>query len=203
MPYLLQGRIRIIKYTLSHRFNQCILTEGSAWRPLEHAVEDYPLAFCDPDTMTSDHLIECDHVRRKFKGANLYAHHDDAHRWYYLGNHQPNEVLLMKMFDSDASVRAKSKYYTENLTSTHQARLTIARARPRFFLSSFRPQGFQTEKKHRSPSFGLQLPRSRLRGTGGMSSRNATSHASDDRYHSTPRLVRRENPVLQCCLPNQ
>lgn len=46
--------------------------------------------------------MECDHVRRRFKGANLYAHHNDGHRWMYLGNQQPDEVLLMKMFDSQA-----------------------------------------------------------------------------------------------------
>ncbi|KAL2211720.1 methyltransferase CmcJ [Sarocladium strictum] len=88
---LFKGRVRIV----------------NVWRPIEHAVEDYPLAFCDPCSVPDRDLVECDHIRRKFKGATLYAHFNEAHRWNYLGNHSPDEVLLLKMFDSDASVPAK------------------------------------------------------------------------------------------------
>lgn len=72
-------------------------------------VEDYPLAFCDPCSIPDQDLVECDHVRRKFKGATLYAYYNEAHRWNYLGNHSPDEVLLLKMFDSDPSIKAKRK----------------------------------------------------------------------------------------------
>jgi hypothetical protein len=54
-------------------------------------------------------LIECDHVRRKFKGANMYMHHGPGQKWYYLGNQQPDEFLLLKMFDSDSTVEAKGE----------------------------------------------------------------------------------------------
>ena len=90
------------------------MTEFSVWRPLEHAVEDYPLAFCDPGSVPEADLVECDHVRRKFKGANFYAYHNDEHKWCYVGNHEPDEVLLLKMFDSDSSVRAKSESHCES-----------------------------------------------------------------------------------------
>ena len=59
--------------------------------------------------MPESDLVECDHVRRKFKGANLYAHHREEHKWCYVGNHKPDEVLLLKMFDSDSSVAARSR----------------------------------------------------------------------------------------------
>lgn len=72
--------------------------------------------------MSANDLTECDHVRRKFKGANLYAHHNDAHRWYYMGNHHPDEVLLMKMFDSDTSVNATSECLRSYI---HQTTLTM------------------------------------------------------------------------------
>ncbi|KAH8682291.1 methyltransferase CmcJ [Xylariales sp. PMI_506] len=90
-PFLLQGRVRVI----------------NVWRPLEHVVEDRPLAFCDPSSVADDDLVECDHVRRKFKGSTLYSYFSDAHKWCYLGQHRPDEVLLLKMFDSDPSVRAR------------------------------------------------------------------------------------------------
>ena len=81
----------------------------NVWRPIEHVVEDYPLAFCDPNSVPEQDLVECDHVRRKFKGANMYAHFNPEHKWYYLGQQRPEEVLLLKMFDSDPSVTAKCK----------------------------------------------------------------------------------------------
>ncbi|KAK0613639.1 methyltransferase CmcJ [Immersiella caudata] len=91
-PYLLQGRVRVV----------------NVWRPIENPVESYPLAFCDPRTAGETDLIECDHVRRKFKGANMYMHHSPGQKWYYLGNQQPEEYLLLKMFDSDSTVEAKA-----------------------------------------------------------------------------------------------
>ncbi|KXJ88484.1 hypothetical protein Micbo1qcDRAFT_17472 [Microdochium bolleyi] len=90
-PRLLQGRVRIV----------------NVWRPLDHVIQDYPLAFCDPSSVPESDLVECDHVRRKFKGANLYAHHGEEHKWCYVGNHEPDEALLIKMFDSDSSVAAR------------------------------------------------------------------------------------------------
>jgi len=89
--FLLRGRVRIV----------------NVWRPIEDVVEDYPLAFCDSSSVPDGDLVECDHVRRRFKGANLYAYFGAAHKWYYLGEQRPDEVLLLKMFDSDKGVKAK------------------------------------------------------------------------------------------------
>lgn len=82
---------------------------GSVWRPIENVVEDYPLAFCDAASVPDGDLVECDHVRRRFKGANFYAYYNSAHKWYYLGEQHPDEVVLLKMFDSDEDVKARSK----------------------------------------------------------------------------------------------
>ncbi len=61
--------------------------------------------------MASDELVECDHVRRLFKGANYYTYYAESHRWFYLGEQRPDEVLLLKMFDSDPAAKAKSKFF--------------------------------------------------------------------------------------------
>ncbi|CAI0643617.1 unnamed protein product [Colletotrichum noveboracense] len=81
--------------------------KADVWRPIGNSVQDYPLACCDSTSVLDEDLIECDHVRRKFKGSNLYAHHRDGQRWYYLGEQRPEEVLLIKMFDSDPSISAQ------------------------------------------------------------------------------------------------
>jgi hypothetical protein len=83
--------------------------QNSVWRPIENPVQDYPLAVCDPSSVPDDDLVECDHVRRKFKGATMYAYYNEAHKWYYLGQQRPDEILLLKIFDSDSNVKATSK----------------------------------------------------------------------------------------------
>ncbi|KAF9882504.1 hypothetical protein CkaCkLH20_00540 [Colletotrichum karsti] len=81
--------------------------EATVWRPIEDPVQDYPLACCDSTSVLDEDLIECDHVRRKFKGSTLYAHHREGHKWYYLGEQRPEEALLIKMFDSDSGTKAQ------------------------------------------------------------------------------------------------
>ncbi|KAK1750425.1 Aspirochlorine biosynthesis protein N [Echria macrotheca] len=90
-PYLLQGRVRII----------------NCWRPIHNAVEDFPLAVCDSTSVPDPDLVECDHVRRRFKGATMYLYTNPEHKWYYLSQQRPDEALIMKMFDSDSTVKAK------------------------------------------------------------------------------------------------
>lgn len=107
--YLLQGRVRIIKYS-SYLFSQCILIMLmflSVWKPLKHVVEDYPLAVCDSSSMFEDDLIECDHIRKRFTGATFYAHFNPEQKWYYLSQQRPDEALLLKIFDSEDSVKGK------------------------------------------------------------------------------------------------
>ncbi|KAJ8071668.1 hypothetical protein OCU04_001987 [Sclerotinia nivalis] len=88
--FLLRGRVRII----------------NAWKPLVDPVEDWPLAICDDSSVRNEDLVECDQARRRFRGATMYAHDSPDHRWYYLSEQRPQEMLLMKIFDSAAHVKA-------------------------------------------------------------------------------------------------
>ncbi|PSS22369.1 hypothetical protein M430DRAFT_137540 [Amorphotheca resinae ATCC 22711] len=91
---LLRGRFRII----------------NVWRPLQHAVEDWPLAVCDGSTVDDNDLLETDIVRRDFRehvGANMFALHRERYRWYYLSRQQPDEVLIFKQFDTESGVKAR------------------------------------------------------------------------------------------------
>ena len=83
---------------------------ASAWRPLVHPVEDWPLAVCDGTSIPSEDLIECDQVRRKFTGATLYGLNSQAHKWYYLHHQRSDEVLMLKMFDSSLDAKATCMY---------------------------------------------------------------------------------------------
>ncbi|KAF1913120.1 hypothetical protein BDU57DRAFT_503956 [Ampelomyces quisqualis] len=83
---LLQERVRII----------------NVWRPLR-TVENWPLAFCDTQTLQTRDLLAADYVRRHFVGETFFLLHSRDHRWYYLRDQQPDEVAMFKIYDSDAS----------------------------------------------------------------------------------------------------
>jgi len=69
--------------------------------------------------MPQQDLVECDHVRKRFKGTAYYSYYNPDHKWYYLGEQKPDEVTFLKIFDSDSKGGAKSifshlfsSYYT-------------------------------------------------------------------------------------------
>ena len=85
------------------------LTSYSIWRPIVNVVEDQPLALCDARTVEPIDLVEADHVRKHYNGANIYAKPSPRYRWYYLNRQRDDEVTLLKMFDSDPDVEATSQ----------------------------------------------------------------------------------------------
>jgi hypothetical protein len=78
------------------------------WRPLFDTAEREPLAICDARTVTAEDLQETLLYGYGHKG---YSWHDigismynvgysPRHEWYYYSNMMPEEVLVMKLYDS-------------------------------------------------------------------------------------------------------
>ncbi|KAH8705525.1 GA4 desaturase family protein [Talaromyces proteolyticus] len=83
----------------------------NVWRPLKRVPRD-PLAVCDARSINTDDLIEIhammpgpeekDHDAIT-KGAGfgaLYGKYSPAHKWYYMSDMEPDEVMLIKCFDT-------------------------------------------------------------------------------------------------------
>jgi len=87
---LLKGRVRII----------------NVWRPLNRAVENWPLALCDGRTVVREDLVECDHISKRWQGSTFYLRFNPSHSWYYLKGQTPDEIALFKIFDSSAKAKA-------------------------------------------------------------------------------------------------
>ena len=104
--FLLRGRVRIIKSVEFPCTMHTSLTQCSLWRPIVDVVEDRPLALCDARTVGLSDLVEADHVRKHYSGANYYAKPSRNYRWHYLNRQRRDEVTLLKMFDS-ANVEGK------------------------------------------------------------------------------------------------
>ena len=108
--YLLKGRVRVVKLVhLELILESLMLIIYSIWRPIVDVVEDQPLALCDARTVEPLDLVEADHVRKHYNGANIYAKPSPRYRWYYLNRQREDEVTLLKMFDNDPDVEATSK----------------------------------------------------------------------------------------------
>jgi hypothetical protein len=77
------------------------------WKPLDHPVEDAPLALCDGSSFDTADLVLCDHVTGQEHRETTYMRRRSQHRWYYLSNQRPEEVVLFKNFDSATNVAAQ------------------------------------------------------------------------------------------------
>ena len=82
---LLQGRLSII----------------NVWRPITGPLESKPLAVCDAQSLTIDDLVAADMVYEHRTGSEYRATFSPAHRWYYYPGLNVDELLLIKVCDTD------------------------------------------------------------------------------------------------------
>ena len=84
------------------------------WRPIVGPVEDHPLAICDARTTNIkdflptriEHFLEGDLEQPHHVGEIYSFCHSPEHRWFYVSSMQPDEVMLLKCFDSANDGRA-------------------------------------------------------------------------------------------------
>ncbi|KAH8591673.1 hypothetical protein B0O99DRAFT_718975 [Bisporella sp. PMI_857] len=103
---LLQGRVRIV----------------NIWRPLNQPVLNYGLALCDGRTVSDKDKVEADHVRRQYSGSTFYVKYSSEYRWHYLYGQRPDEVTLIKCFDSDPDVEASCAPHTSFFVDSDELR---------------------------------------------------------------------------------
>ncbi|MDR6859904.1 CmcJ/NvfI family oxidoreductase [Variovorax guangxiensis] len=91
---------------LKHRFAIVNL-----WRPLS-TVERLPLALCDARSIAPEDLVPSDLVYRDKVGETYSFLHNPAHRWYWFPKLRPDEVLLLKIYDSRSDGTARLTAHT-------------------------------------------------------------------------------------------
>ena len=99
---LLKGRARII----------------NVWRPIGHPVAHKPLAVADWRTLDVEKdLVPVRHIYPDREGSTFGVRHSPNLRWHYLSNQTPDEVILIKCFDSETD-RARLTPHTAFLDTT-------------------------------------------------------------------------------------
>jgi hypothetical protein len=81
---------------LAHRFAVI-----NVWKPIRGRVEESPLGVCDARTIRLEDLVPTDLRYRDRMGEVYSMRFSPAHRWFYYSHMRPNEVMLLKCFDSD------------------------------------------------------------------------------------------------------
>jgi hypothetical protein len=92
---------------LEHRF-----AIVNVWRPIARAVESSPLAVCDARSIEPEDLVPTDLVYRDKVGEVYAFAHSPRHRWFYFPLVRPDEVLLLKIYDSAIDGRARLTAHT-------------------------------------------------------------------------------------------
>ena len=93
---LLAGRVRIV----------------NLWRPIRGPVFDRPLAMADGGSVAPDDLAATDLLYPDRTGEIYSVTYAPAHRWYYWSGMQPDEVLLLKCYDSARDGRTRLSPHT-------------------------------------------------------------------------------------------
>ena len=87
---LLQGRYQII----------------NAWRPIKTVRKD-PLGVVDATSVPEADLVPIQLIYPDRVGETFAVRPNEVHRWHYLGEQTPQEVMLIKCFDSKTDGRAR------------------------------------------------------------------------------------------------
>jgi hypothetical protein len=83
------------------------IIQVNVWRPIHGPVERAPLALADASSVQPDELIATDQVFPDRVGEIYHLAHEPTQRWYYAPRMTPDEVLLIKGWDSLDDGRAR------------------------------------------------------------------------------------------------
>jgi len=82
------------------------------WRPIRHPVETDPLAIADARTVSFDDFVISERRYPNRIGQTYVVTHNPKHKWYWLPRMRRDEALVFKVYDSDASGRARWTAHT-------------------------------------------------------------------------------------------
>ncbi|KAH8891805.1 hypothetical protein GQ53DRAFT_686428 [Thozetella sp. PMI_491] len=79
------------------------------WRPIRTIFKD-PLAVADSGTVADADLVAASIFYPKTRAESWTIKANPAHRWYFKYTQEPDEILLIKCFDTDATVARRAPH---------------------------------------------------------------------------------------------
>jgi hypothetical protein len=83
----------------------------NVWRPIKKILKD-PLAVADAHSVPDSDLIGVGLIYPDRRGETYTVRPNPEHKWYYLHGQTPEEVMLIKCFDSKLDGRARRVPHT-------------------------------------------------------------------------------------------
>jgi hypothetical protein len=77
------------------------------WKPLKKRVEEKPLAMCDVTSAAQDDMLKMALRYRDRAGEIFVMRHSTTHHWWYFPRMLPENVLLLKTYESETDGRAR------------------------------------------------------------------------------------------------
>jgi hypothetical protein len=77
------------------------------WKPLKRTVEERPLAMCDVTSSTDEDFITMKLRYRDRDGEIFVMRHSPQHHWWYFPRMTPDQVILLKTYESATDGRAR------------------------------------------------------------------------------------------------
>lgn len=116
----------ILKYIHNLSSKRCTGIKGKAdeylcsvWRPLLGPNDDWPLALCDWTTIDPETDIRLnDALRRDRIDENSLLHFNEAHKWYYIKNQTPEDLIVFRNADSQGK-RSRESPSTKHVYTPH------------------------------------------------------------------------------------
>ena len=97
----------------------------NVWKPINHAVEECPLAMCDVASASEEDYFKLILRYRNRTGENYVMQYAPEHKWWYFPNMSPEHAILLKTYDSatDGTARFVGHSAFKDPSSLPDARL--------------------------------------------------------------------------------
>lgn len=79
----------------------------NVWKPIHRVVEEHPLAMCDITSSPPEDFFKLYLRYRDRNGENYVMRHSPKHKWWYFPKMTPDQVIILKTFDSETDGRAR------------------------------------------------------------------------------------------------
>lgn len=83
----------------------------NVWRPIKQVQRD-PLAVAQADSVAEEDLVPVGLIYPTRNGETLSVRHNEGQKWFYKSGLTPEEVILIKCFDSKTDGRARRVPHT-------------------------------------------------------------------------------------------
>ncbi|KAF9729553.1 hypothetical protein PMIN03_012447 [Paraphaeosphaeria minitans] len=79
----------------------------NVWKPVNRIVEERPLAMIDVKSCKDEDFFKLHLHYRDRDGENYVLQHSDTHKWWYFPKMTPEQIILLKTFESEGDGRAR------------------------------------------------------------------------------------------------